>query len=198
MDLGAPVRPSSADNRPARGHGVFLSQRLAEASPLSCFQPLGTMQERAKASQTSMLVPFLWCLSLWSLHNELACAINPVWLSGDLWLQGQLLGIGRIITAPSAFSMQEKRAGELRRMPPSEDLMCAACSKSWGKTFTHITLNWPDSCSKKLILDPTENNIKCLTRNLQCLLNNINYCCHWFYLYSILWNMTNLTAMLRY
>lgn len=201
MDLGAPVRPSSADTRPTRGHGVFLSQRLAEASPLSCFQPLGTIQERAKASQTSMLVPFLWCLSLWSLHNELACAINPVWLSGDLWLQGRLLGIGRIIIASSAFSMQEKRAGELRFVPPSEDLMCAACSKSRGKTFTLITLNRPDSCSKELILDPTENNnIKCLTWNLQCLHNNISYCCHLFLslCYIIVWNMTILTAMLRH
>lgn len=135
MDLGAPVRPSRADTRPARGHWcIFLSQRLAEASPLSRFQSPGTMQERAKAPQTSVLVPLFWCLSLWSLHNRLACAVNPVWLSSDLWLRGQLLGIGRIITASSALVMQERRDGELCRfVPPIEDLMCAACSNSWEK-----------------------------------------------------------------
>lgn len=68
--------------------------------------------------------------------------MNPGWLSSDLWFRGQHLGTDRIITASSAFSMQEKRAGEwFRFVAHREDLMCPVCSKSGGKTFTPCHLN---------------------------------------------------------
>lgn len=52
--------------------------------------PWGWCRRGRKAPQASVLVPLLWCLPLWSLHNGLAWATNPVWLSSDLYFHGWL------------------------------------------------------------------------------------------------------------
>lgn len=125
MDLGAPVRPSSADTRPARGHWCVSEPEACWSFP---FEPLPAPRDDAGEGEGSSdecvsatpLMSFSVITTQWIGPCHEPCVVKQ-W---PAVFAARLSGIGRIITASSSFSMQDKSAGELFRfVPPREDLM---------------------------------------------------------------------------
>lgn len=105
---GSPGVSVQGQHGASAGPGCVSEPEICSSFPFELPPVPGEHEESTKAPQMSVLVPHLWCLSLWSPHNGLACAMNHVWLSTDLWLLYWLLGLGTIITASSAFSLQRR------------------------------------------------------------------------------------------